>query len=36
VGGRLYLLTYEAPAIHYFERDLAAFRAVADSARLNT
>lgn len=35
VGGRLYLLTYEAPAIHYFERDLAAFRAVADSARLN-
>ncbi|WP_315760431.1 hypothetical protein [Sphingomonas sp. Y38-1Y] len=34
VAGRLYLLTYEAPAILYFERDLAAFRAVADGARL--
>lgn len=34
VGGRLYLVTYEAPAIYYFERDLAAFRAVADSAAL--
>lgn len=34
VGGRLYLLTYEAAAIHYFERDLAAFRAVADGAQL--
>lgn len=34
IGGRLFLITYEAPAIHYFERDLAAFEAVADSARL--
>lgn len=36
VGGRLYLISYEAPAVHYFERDLVAFRAVADSARLKT
>lgn len=35
VQGRLFLMTYEAPAIHYFERDLAAFRAVANSTRLN-
>lgn len=34
IAERLYLLAYEAPAIHYFERDLAAFRAVADSARI--
>jgi hypothetical protein len=35
VGGRLYLLTYEAPAIHYFERDLPAARAVAGGLRLS-
>jgi hypothetical protein len=34
VGGRLYMITFEAPAIHYFGRDLAAFRALADSARI--
>jgi hypothetical protein len=32
VGGKLYLITYEAPKIHYFARDVAAFRALADSA----
>ncbi len=34
VGGKLYLITYEAPKIHYFNRDVAAFRALADSAVL--
>jgi hypothetical protein len=34
VGGKLYLVTYEAPAIHYFERGLPAFRAIADGAKL--
>ncbi len=32
IGGKLYLVTFEAPAIHYFENRVAAFRAVADSA----
>jgi hypothetical protein len=32
IGGKLYLITYEAPKIHYFDRDVAAFRALADSA----
>lgn len=34
VGGKLYMVTYEAPAIHYFERNLADYRAIAASARL--
>ena len=34
VGDRLYMMTFEAPAIHYYERDLAAFRQLADSARI--
>lgn len=34
VDGRLYLISYEAPAIHFFERDLAAFRALAATAKL--
>jgi len=34
VGGRLYLVTYEAPALHYYDRSVAAARQVADSARL--
>lgn len=32
IGGKLYLITFEAPAIHYFDRDVAAFRQIADSA----
>lgn len=34
VGGKLYMVTYEAPAIHYFDRNLSDYRAVATSARL--
>lgn len=34
IGGKLYMVTYEAPAIHYFERNLADYRAIAASARL--
>ena len=34
IDGRLYLITYEAPALHYYDRSLAAARQVADSARL--
>lgn len=34
VGGKLYMVTFEAPAIHYFERNLADYRSVAASARL--
>ncbi|GAA0664126.1 hypothetical protein FHT00_001132 [Sphingomonas insulae] len=34
IGGRLYLITYEAPALYYFDRSVAAARQVADSARL--
>ncbi|SOB87216.1 hypothetical protein SAMN06297144_2340 [Sphingomonas guangdongensis] len=32
VGGRLYLMTFDAPAIHYFDARIAAARAVMDSA----
>jgi len=34
IGGALYMITYEAPRIHYFARDRAAFVAIAESARL--
>jgi hypothetical protein len=34
IGGRLYLITYEAPALHYYERSLLAARHVAESARV--
>jgi hypothetical protein len=32
VDGKLYLITFEAPAIHYFDRDLEVFRTLAASA----
>lgn len=32
IDGKLYLITFEAPAIHYFDRSVGAFRVVADSA----
>jgi hypothetical protein len=32
INGALYMVTYEAPRIHYFERDLASFRKISDSA----
>lgn len=31
--GRLYLISFEAPAIHYFERDVGAYRAIVAAAR---
>ena len=34
VGGRLYMATFEAPVIHYYDRDIAAFRALAATARI--
>ena len=34
IGGRLYMVTYEAPAIHYFETSLADYRVVVESAQL--
>ncbi len=34
IGGKLYLISFEAPVIHYFDRDIAAFRALASTARL--
>lgn len=34
VKGRLYLMTFDAPAIFYFDRDVAAFRQIVSSARL--
>lgn len=36
VGGRLYLMTFDAPAILYFDRDLASFRQIASTARLDS
>jgi hypothetical protein len=35
VDGRLYMATFEAPRLHYFEKGLADFRALADSATLD-
>lgn len=34
VDGRLYLMSFDAPAILYFDRDVAAFRQMVSSARL--
>ena len=34
IDGQLFLITYEAPAIHYFGHDLADYRAVVASARV--
>jgi hypothetical protein len=33
IGGKLYLISYEAPRIHYFDRDVESFNKIADSAR---
>ena len=32
IKGVLYMITYEAPALHYFQKSLPAFRQLADSA----
>lgn len=34
IGGRLYMITYEAPAIHYYDRNLADARALVATARI--
>lgn len=34
IGGKLYMITYEAPALHYYDRSYEAFRTVAESARI--
>lgn len=34
VRGKLYLVTYEAPAIYFFEKELGAFRTLASSLRM--
>lgn len=34
VGGKLYLIAYEAPAIHYFAHNLADYRALVATARI--
>lgn len=34
-GGKLYLVTFEAPVVFYFDRDIAKARAIFESARLN-
>lgn len=34
VNGALYMMTYEAPTLHYFDKDAARFRQLADSAKL--
>lgn len=34
INGKLYLITYEAPAIYYFDRDVAAYRKLVESAKV--
>lgn len=34
VGGKLYMISFVAPQLHYFERDIATVRALMDSARI--
>lgn len=34
IEGKLYMLTFDAPRLHYFDRTLADFRALADTAKL--
>lgn len=34
VGGKLYMITFEAPRLNYFDRSVADFRALANSAKL--
>lgn len=34
IADRLYMITYEAPKIHYFDRDIGSFEKIAESARL--
>ncbi len=34
IGGKLYMITFEAPVIFYFDRDVEAFRMIFDSASI--
>ena len=34
IGKKLYMVTFDAPRLHYFDRTLADFRALADTAKL--
>lgn len=34
IDGRLYLITYEAPAIYYFDRDIARYRRLVETAKV--
>jgi hypothetical protein len=34
IDGKLYMITFEAPQIHYYAHDLEAFRKVADGAKI--
>jgi hypothetical protein len=34
INGKLYMVNFVAPTIHYFERDIAKFRAMADSIKI--
>lgn len=34
IGGRLYMISFDAPRLHYYERGIADFRTLAGSARL--
>lgn len=34
INGKLYLITYEAPAIYYFDRDIAAYRKLVETAKI--
>ncbi len=34
INGKLYLITYEAPAIYYFDRDIAAYRKLVETAQI--
>ena len=35
IGKKLYMVTFDAPRLHYFDRTLADFRALADTAKLS-
>ena len=34
IGGKLYLVTFEAPVIYYFDRDIARYRTLVGTARV--
>jgi len=36
IAGKLYMTTFEAPDIYYYDRDIATFRALVASARIGT